>query len=99
MQTLTTAELVQKRYIGTDDLRKRLSDVLTELPKMGGEIIVTQHGKPQAILLDVESYLDLYETLEDLQTPGFIESIHKAAEDVRKGKGITHEQLLKELKL
>lgn len=99
MQTLTTAELVQKRFIGTDDLRKKLTDILDKLPDEGGEIIVTQHGKPQAILIDLESYLELYETMEDLQTPGFIESIHQAARETRKGGGITHEQLLKSLKL
>lgn len=99
MQTLTTAELIQKRYIGTDDLRKKLSEILAKLPEEGGEIIVTQHGKPQAVLIDVESYLDLYETIEDLQRPGFIESIHKEVGKVKKGRGMTHEQLLKELKL
>lgn len=99
MQTLTTAELIQKRYIGSDDLRKRLTDILNELPEGGGEIIVTQHGKPQAVLLDLESYLDLHETIEDLLRPGFIESIHQAARDARAGKGISHEQLLKNLKL
>lgn len=99
MQTLTTAQLIQRKYVGSDDLRKKLTDILNKLPEEGGEIIVTQHGKPQAVLLDLQSYLDLYETIEDLQTPGFIDSIHKAAEEIRKGKGITHEQLLKELKL
>lgn len=97
MQTLNTAELIKKKFIGTDDLRKRLTEILDKLPEEGGEIIVTQHGKPQAILLDLESYLDLFEALEDLQRPGFIESIHEAAREVESGKGLTHEQLLKEL--
>ena len=99
MQTLTTSELIQKRYIGSDDLRKRLTEILNKLPEEGGEIIVTQHGKPQAVLLDLESYLDLHETIEDLLRPGFIESIHQEAKEVRNGKGITHKQLLKNLKL
>ena len=99
MQTLSTADLIRKKYIGTDDLRKRLTEILDTLPQEGGEVIVTQRGQPQAILLDLESYLDLHETLEDLQRPGFIESIHKAAEEVRAGKGITHEQLLKDLNI
>lgn len=99
MQTLTTAELIQKRFIGTDDLRKKLTDILDKLPEEGGEIIVTQHGKPQAILIDLESYLDLYETMADLQTPGFIESIHEGAREIEKGKGLTMAQLKKNLHL
>lgn len=99
MQTLNTAELVKKKFIGTDDLRKRLTDILDRLPETGGEIVVTQHGKPQAVLLDLESYLNLYETLEDLQRPGFIKSIYKELEEIDKGKGISHEQLKKNLGL
>ncbi|MBU1031387.1 type II toxin-antitoxin system Phd/YefM family antitoxin [Patescibacteria group bacterium] len=97
MQTLSTAELVQKKFIGTDDLRKRLTDILDKLPEEGGEIIVTQHGKPQAILLDLESYLDLHDTFENLQRPGFIKSIYKELREIDKGKGISHEQLKKNL--
>ena len=97
MQTLSTAELVQKKFIGTDDLRKRLTDILNNLPKEGGEIIVTQHGTPQAVLLDLQSYLDLHETLEDLQKPGFIESIYEELKEIDKGKGVSHEQLKKNL--
>lgn len=99
MQTLSTAELVKKKFIGTDDLRKRLTDILDRLPETGGEIVVTQHGKPQAVLLDLAAYLNLYETLEDLQRPGFIKSIYKELKEIDKGKGISHEQLKKNLGL
>ena len=99
MQTLSTAELVKKKFVETEDLRKRLTDILDRLPETGGEIVVTQHGKPQAILLDLESYLNLYETLEDLQRPGFIESIYKGLKEIDKGKSISHEQLKKNLGL
>lgn len=97
MQTLSTGDLVRKKYIGTDELRKKLTEVLDKLPEEGGEVIVTQHGKPQAILLDLEFYLELFEDLEDIRRPGFIESIHKGAKEIEEGKGLTHKQLLKEL--
>ncbi len=95
MQTLTN--ILHKKFIGTDDLRKNLTSVLSDLSKTGSEIIVTQHGKPQAILVDLNAYLEQQETLEDLSTPGFIESIHKGVQEVRAGKGITLEQLKKDL--
>lgn len=97
MQTLTN--ILQKKFIGTDDLRKDLTHILNKLPEEGGEIVVTQRGKPQAILIDLNTYLEQQETLEDLAEPGFIESMHKAAEEVRQGKGITLEQLKKDLNL
>lgn len=97
MQTLTS--LIQKKFIGTDDLRKDLTSILEKLPEEGGEIVVTQHGKPQAVLLDLESYLELKETLEDLARPGFIDSIHQGAQEIKNGKGLTLEQLKKNLDL
>lgn len=97
MQTL--ANILQKKFIGTDELRKDLTDILDKLPEEGGQIVVTHHGKPKAILTDLNAYIEQQETLEDLARPGFIESLHQAADEVRQGKGITHEQLLKNLKL
>ncbi|MDO8570039.1 MAG: type II toxin-antitoxin system prevent-host-death family antitoxin [Candidatus Daviesbacteria bacterium] len=97
MQTLDLAEVLQKKFIGIDELRRQLSDVLDRLPKEGGELVVTQHGMPQAVLIDLESYLNLYETLSDLQKPGFIESVYKGLREIDEGKGISHEQLKKNL--
>ena len=97
MQTLSLAETLQKKFIGTDELRKGLTDILDKLSDKGGEIVVTQHGTPQAILIDLESYLNLYETLEDLQRPGFIESIHAGVEEIEQGKGLTMAELKKNL--
>jgi prevent-host-death family protein len=99
MLSLNLAQILQKKFIGTDELRKDLTEILDKLPSEGGEIVVTQHGSPQAVLIDMESYLELQETLGDLTNPGFVESIHQAASEVKSGDGITHEQLLKELKL
>jgi len=33
MQTLSTADLIKKKFIGTDDLRKRLTEILNKLPE------------------------------------------------------------------
>lgn len=97
MQTLGLASMLQKKYIGTDELRRDLTEILDKLPSEGGEIVITQHGKPQAIMLDMESYLELQETLEDLSTPGFIDSIHQTAQEMREGNSLSLEQLKKEL--
>lgn len=96
MQTITTG-LIKRKFIGVDDLRRDLSKILKRLPKEGEEIVITQHGQPQAVMWGLNTYFELQETLEDLARPGFIESIYKEVADVKKGKGITHKQLLKKL--
>jgi len=96
MQTLNLANILQKRFIGTDDLRKSLSDILDKLPREGGELVITQHGTPQAILMDLESYLELQEQMADAD-PELIQEINEAVADVKAGNGIPSEQVFKEL--
>src|SRR3989344_6918221 len=96
MQTLSLSNILQKKFIGTDDLRKRLSEILEELPKGEGELVITQHGTPQAILMDLESYLGLQEQIADAN-PKLIQEINEAIADVKAGNGIPADQAFKEL--
>ena len=63
------------------------------------ELVITQHGQPKAILLDLNTYLQLVDIREDVIQPGYIDSLYKERHAVKKGKGISHTDLLKELKL
>lgn len=99
MQTINLAETVKKKFIGADDLRRELSNILDRLPSQDSELVITQHGQPKAILLDLNTYLQLIDIKEDVIQPGYINSLYKELEAVKKGKGISHEDLLKELKL
>lgn len=98
MQTISLANILQKKFIGTDDLRKRLSDILDKLPKEGGELIVTQHGTPQAVLMDLDSYLELQEQMAD-SNPELIKEINDAIVDVKAGNGIPADQVFKKLNI
>lgn len=93
------ANLLDKKFIGADDLRRDLSDIIEKLHVEPTEIIVTQHGKPKAILLDLNTYLELTDIQEDLIQPGYIDSLYKELRAVKKGKGVSHKDLVKELKL
>lgn len=97
MQTLTT--LLRKKYIGADDLRRDLTQILDNLPNEKNEVVITQHGKPKAVLLNLNTYLQLTDIQEDTIQPGYIDSLYDELEKVQKGKGITHKDLLKKLKL
>lgn len=76
MQTISLAEVLQKKFIGTEELRRELSNILTNLPKEGGELVITQHGTPQAVIMDMESYLKLQEQLADAN-PELIKEINE----------------------
>ena len=99
MQTVRFSELLEKNFIGAEDLRRELSDILERLPKEGGEIVITQHGKPKAIIVDIKSYLDREEFLEqvDDSDPELIKRVNKAVREVRAGKGVPAEKVFKDL--
>jgi prevent-host-death family protein len=94
MQTL--GQVLQKKFIGTDELRKELTSILDKLPEEGGEIVVTQHGKPQAILVDLDTYLELQEQIAD-HNPKLIKDVNDAIADVKKGHGISAQKVFDEL--
>lgn len=92
------SDILQKKFIGTDELRRELTDIIDNLSK-DKEIVITQHGKPQAILLDLKSYLELEELFERKadENPKLIKRVNKAVSEVKKGKGIIAEKVFKDL--
>lgn len=99
MQTYPIGHLLKKKFIGADDLRRDLSDIIDKLPHEQSEIVITQHGKPKAVLVDLNTYLQLTDIQEDVIQPGYIDSLYKELEAVKKGMGISHEDLVKKLKI
>ncbi len=98
MQTISLANILQKKFIGTDDLRKQLSEILNTLPKEGGELIITQHGTPQAVLMDLDSYLELQEQIADAD-PDLINEINEAVADIKAGNGMPAEKVWEKLSI
>ena len=98
MQTINVANLLDKKFVGADDLRKELTKVLSRLSK-DGEVIITQHGQPKGVLMDIATYLEYEELLEQIadSDPKLIKRINAAVEDVRKNGGIPAEKVWEEL--
>lgn len=99
MQTPGISEFMQKKFIGTNDLRRELAGILKRLQKEGGEIVVTQHGKPQAVLLDLASYLEFQELQEQIADldPKLIKKVNQAVADIKTGRGTPAETVFGKL--
>lgn len=95
MQTFSTASLLTKRFVGVDSLRRQLTAILDKLPNEQG-VVVTQHGKPQAVLLDLESYIELQEQLADSDLK-LIKRVNAAVLDAKAGRGIPAEKVFQRL--
>lgn len=97
MQTYPIRQILKKKFIGADDLRRDLSNIIDQFPTEQNEIVITQHGKPKAILLDLNTYLELTDIQEDVIQPGYIDSLYKELAAVKKGRGTSHKDLLQKL--
>lgn len=99
MQTLNVNQLIQKKFIGADELRRKLTKILSELPKNGGGIVITQNGRPKGVLVDIKTYLRIQGLEDEIADydPKLIKRINKALEDVKKNGGIPAEKVWEEL--
>ena len=55
-------------------------------------LVITQHGKSSAVLLDVGDYEQMIDTIEVLQ------EINQARQEIEDGKGTEHEEVMSSLK-
>lgn len=72
--------------------RANAAAIIENLKKNRRPVVITQHGKGSAVLLDVNDYEHLIETIEILQ------DIQQAREEIAAGKGIPHEEVMAEMR-
>jgi prevent-host-death family protein len=99
MQTALSTHFLDKMFVGTDYLRKSLTHIIQNLPDKKSEIVITQHGTPKAVLLDINTYLELTDAKEDVIEPEYIDSLYRELKMVKKSKRISHDKLIKKLKI
>lgn len=66
-------------------LKRQATKVLAELHESKEPILITEHGKPSAYLLDVEDYEYMLRRMQ------ILEGIARGEQDIRENKMITHE--------
>lgn len=81
-------------FLGTDELRKKLTTLLKSLSKKE-DIVVTQKGEPVAVLVDLKRYLEEKQALQELSDPIYLKELLEAKIEIKKGKGISAEELFK----
>lgn len=74
------------------DFRSNVSDFINQIHETKRPIIITQHGKSAAVLLDVAAYEKLIDKLE------IIQDIETSTKQIEEGKGISHKQAYTRLK-
>ena len=68
------------------DVKNRLSEVLERLEREHGRVVITKHGRPAAVVLNIEDLEGLEETLSVLSDPKLMRRIRQGQSDIEAGK-------------
>ena len=63
-----------------------MPSIVDSIDKKLDRIIVTRHGKPVLVMLSIEDYASLMETLDVLTDPQAMAGVKRGVADLRKGK-------------
>jgi prevent-host-death family protein len=74
------------------DVRKDASGLLQHVRESRRPLLITQHGRGAAVLLDVGVYQRMVDKL------ALVEAIEEGIEDFDRGRVVEHEQLMAELR-
>ena len=75
------------------DVKARLSAVLDEVRDTHERVVITRNGRPEAVILSIADLEALEETLDILATPGALEQIHQAEDEIARGEAIDADEL------
>ncbi len=82
--------------IAISDARANLQELVNKVNKNLDRIIITINGRPKAVLLSEEELESLEETAEILAIPNIKRDIAKSRQQIKEGKFILLENLIKE---
>ncbi len=74
------------RTITLKELRPGLPKVVEAIDKKWERYVVTRHGRPSIVMLSVDDYESLMETLDILADPEAVRKLKQGEEDLRKGR-------------
>jgi len=77
--------------------RAELLPIIRKISKSHERYILAYRNKPVAVLLDIEEYRGLLETLRLLEDPTFMEGMREAEKDVKEGQTYSVEEVFKRL--
>ncbi len=74
------------RTITLKELRPKLPKVIDDVDTKMDRFVITKRGKPLALMMSIEEYESIMETLDILSNAGMAKRIKEAESEVRKGK-------------
>ncbi len=79
------------------DAKTHLARLLSEVVEMGEQVVITRSGRPAGVLVSVDEYEGLLETLEILADDGLADAVRRGLDEAERGEVVSHEEVWGEL--
>ncbi len=83
--------------ISIRELRPKLSKVIDNIHKNFDRYVITKRGKPEVVMMSVDDYEGLMETLEIESDPALVKRLRKAVREMKQGKGVPYEEVIRRI--
>lgn len=93
----TEALRTMTKVIPAFKARQNFGQLLEEARYRGSRFIVERAGKPMAVVVGIEEWENILETLAEVDDPEYLESIKEARREIELGQTLTFEELKAEL--
>ena len=77
------------------EAKDKLSFLVKETSETNRPITISVNGRNQAVLISMEEYESLQETIEILRDQSLVKKIAAAMDDIEKGNGVPFEKIKK----
>lgn len=75
------------------DAKTHLARLLTEVTELGERVVITRSGRPAGMLLSIEEYEGLLETLEILADPEMADAVRRGLGEAERGETVQHDEV------
>ena len=79
------------------DAKTHLARLLLEVVELGERVVITRSGRPVGMLVSVDEYDGLLETLEILADDDMAVAVRRGLDEAERGDTLSHEEVWGEL--
>jgi antitoxin YefM len=83
-------------YIPVTKAKSKLLDIIRKIESSDDTVAITKNGVPEAVLLSMNKFESLVETLEVLSDEKAMKSIRKSIKEAREGKWLDFDEVFGE---
>lgn len=79
------------KQVTVTDLQRNATKVINELGK--GPVIISQRGRPAAVIIDTETFAQIEEALEEVERKQVVELIEAGLDSFKAGRTLSHAEV------